>query len=86
MFSCSRPCLQLLISPICVSPSQILDFSKIEAGQLSLLRSVQNVAEVVETAVFLVHELAVSKGLVLSWVVDPLIPSALLVDSTRLQQ
>ena len=66
--------------------NDILDFSKIEAGQLRLSRGAHNVNDVIETAVMLTYEMAQSKGLHLSWFVDPSIPPSLLVDSTRLQQ
>ena len=60
--------------------------SKIEAGQLSLHFHSHNVCDVVESAAMLCYELAVSKGLELSWFVDPSLPPALLLDATRLQQ
>jgi signal transduction histidine kinase len=73
---------QLLLTII----NDILDYSKIEAGQLNLNYSSQNVNEVLESAVLLCYDMAASKGLELSWFVEPSLPVALTVDATRLQQ
>ena len=73
---------QLLLTII----NDILDYSKIEAGQLNLNYSSQNVNEVLESAVLLCYDMAASKGLELSWFVEPSLPPALLIDATRLQQ
>jgi signal transduction histidine kinase len=54
--------------------NDILDYSKIEAGQLKLNFSSQNIADVCETAVHLVWDMAVSKGLQLAWSIDPILP------------
>ena len=66
--------------------NDILDFSKIEAGQLKLSRSPHNLADIIESAILLCYEMSTSKGLYLSWFIDPNIPAVLLIDSTRLQQ
>ena len=42
--------------------------------------------EVVESAALLCYDMAASKGLELSWFVDPSLPPSLLLDATRLQQ
>ena len=57
-----------------------------QAGQLKLNYSRQNVCDVVEAAAMLCYDMAVSKGLALSWFVDPSLPPALMLDATRLQQ
>jgi signal transduction histidine kinase len=53
---------------------------------LSLTYSPQNVGDVVEAAVMLTYDMAVARGLCLSWFVDPALPASLMLDSTRLQQ
>ena len=60
--------------------------SKIEAGQLNLLTSPQNVCDICESAIMLCYDLAVSKGLTLSWFIEPSLPSRLMIDSARMQQ
>ena len=40
----------------------------------------------VESAALLCYDMAASKGLELSWFVEPSLPPALLIDATRLQQ
>ena len=42
--------------------------------------------EVLESAALLCFDMAASKGLELSWFVEPSLPPALLIDATRLQQ
>jgi signal transduction histidine kinase len=44
------------------------------------------VNEVLESAALLCYDMAASKGLELSWFVEPSLPPALLIDATRLQQ
>jgi two-component system sensor histidine kinase/response regulator len=66
--------------------NDILDYSKIEAGQLTLNLGSHNMCDVVEASVLLCYDMATSKGLTLSWFVDPALPPSLLLDSTRLQQ
>ncbi len=66
--------------------NDILDYSKIEAGHLKLNMCSHNVGDVVEAAVMLTYDMATSKGLSLSWYVEPSLPAALMLDSTRLQQ
>ena len=60
--------------------------SKIEAGQLTLNFSSQNISEVLESAALLCYDMAASKGLSLSWFVDPSLPPTLMIDSARLSQ
>ena len=60
--------------------------SKIEAGQLSLLYAPTNVADVAESACLLCFDMAASKGLILSWYVDPELPPRLMMDAARVQQ
>jgi signal transduction histidine kinase/CheY-like chemotaxis protein len=64
----------------------ILDYSKIEAGQLRIQYGPHNLVDIVEQATFLCYEMAVSKGLYLSWQVDPTLPPILMLDTARLQQ
>jgi signal transduction histidine kinase len=66
--------------------NDILDYSKIEAGQLKLNPTPHSVLEVVESAVMLCYDMAVSKGLTCCWTIDPNLPPALLIDSARVQQ
>jgi len=66
--------------------NDILDYSKIEAGQLTFSYQPHNICDVTETAVMLCYDMAVSKGLLLSWLIDPALPPLLLIDATRLQQ
>ena len=56
------------------------------AGQLSLNFSSCNVADVAEAAVMMCYEMAMSKGLSLTWSIEPSLPPMLFLDSTRLQQ
>jgi signal transduction histidine kinase len=73
---------QLLLTII----NDILDYSKIDAGRLTLNFGSHNINEVLESAALLCYDMAASKGLELSWFVDPSLPPALLLDATRLQQ
>ena len=66
--------------------NDILDYSKIEAGQLKLSLFPQNIVDAVETAILLCYDMATSKGLSISWYIDPSLPASLLIDATRLQQ
>ena len=45
-----------------------------------------NVNEVLESAALLCYDMAASKGLELSWFVEPSLPPSLSIDATRLQQ
>ena len=45
-----------------------------------------NVNEVLESAALLCYDMAASKGLELSWFVEPSLPPSLIIDATRLQQ
>ena len=53
---------------------------------MQLHLSPSNVSDAVDTAMLLCYELAHSKGIHLTWFVEPTIPPLMLVDSTRLQQ
>jgi hypothetical protein len=70
----------------CSIINDILDYSKIEAGQLSLHPSACNVATIAEAAAMLCYDMASSKGLNLSWFIEPTIPPSLQLDSTRRQR
>ncbi len=63
-----------------------LSLSKIEAGQLSLVFAAHNMSDVCESACLLCYDMAATKGLTLSWYIDPELPPRLRVDSARLQQ
>jgi len=69
--------------PACSIINDILDYSKIEADQLQLHPALHNVADVAETAALLCYDMADSKGLALSWIIAPDIPTQLAIDSTR---
>jgi signal transduction histidine kinase/CheY-like chemotaxis protein/HPt (histidine-containing phosphotransfer) domain-containing protein len=64
----------------------ILDFSKIEAGRLEIEHLPMSVAEVVEKSCNLANRLALRKGGTLTVFADPLIPTMLLGDASRLRQ
>ncbi|SDS87738.1 PAS domain S-box-containing protein [Mucilaginibacter mallensis] len=66
--------------------NDILDISKIEAGKFSIIRSANNVAELVESVHKLLKFQADEKLIDLLLEVDPLIPEYLNVDSLRLNQ
>lgn len=53
---------------------------------MTLNYSIHNIADVVESAVLLCYDMASNKGLTLCWFIEPSLPPALLMDSTRLQQ
>ncbi len=64
----------------------ILDFSKIEAGRLDLERIELSLQTIVESVVETLAPQARKKGLELSSLVDPLVPSSVLGDPVRLRQ
>jgi PAS domain S-box-containing protein len=66
--------------------NDILDFSKIEAGRLEMERELFSLRETLAGAVNTVAPEAMSKGLDLSWGIDPGVPDALIGDSTRVRQ
>ena len=66
--------------------NDILDLSKIEAEGIDLERIRVNLRELVESAVLIVAEPALGKGLEIGCLVDPLVPDAILGDPTRLRQ
>jgi PAS domain S-box-containing protein len=66
--------------------NEILDFSKIEAGKLDLDRLDFDIRTVAEEAADLVADAARQKGLGLSIVVDPGVPSGLWGDPGRVRQ
>jgi signal transduction histidine kinase/ActR/RegA family two-component response regulator len=66
--------------------NDILDFSKIEAGNLEMEREPFSLRETVAGAASAIAPEAKSKGLEMSWEIDPEVPDALLGDSTRLRQ
>jgi signal transduction histidine kinase len=66
--------------------NDVLDFSKIEAGKLELEAIDFDLPAMVADVVELMHTPARAKGLVLQWSSDPLVPSALHGDPTRLRQ
>ena len=57
-----------------------------QAGKLTLNFSPHNINEALESAALLCYDMAASKGLELSWFVDPSLPPSLIIDATRLQQ
>jgi two-component system sensor histidine kinase/response regulator len=66
--------------------NDILDFSKIEAGKLEVEITEFSASHVVEGAVELLGAKAREKDLTLTCFVDPLLPSRLMGDPTRLRQ
>ncbi|MBP9906543.1 MAG: PAS domain S-box protein, partial [Rhodoferax sp.] len=66
--------------------NDILDFSKIEAGKLEVEITEFSASHVVEGAVELLGAKAREKALTLTCFVDPLLPSRLMGDPTRLRQ
>ena len=66
--------------------NDILDISKIEAGKLELELKSFSPAETIDTAVEVLADKAFSKGLELTVVLDPCIPTELYGDATRLRQ
>ena len=66
--------------------NDILDFSKIDAGKLDLERQPFEPQGCVEDALDLVAALAETKGLNLSYQIEPSVPSALVSDGGRIRQ
>jgi len=66
--------------------NDILELSKLEHSGVSLNFSSHNPSDVVESAALMCYEMAVSKGLTLSWSIEPSLPPRLFIDATRLQQ
>ena len=66
--------------------NDILDLSKIEAKRLTLEEKEFSPAEFIDTSLAMLKERAQSKGLRLTRVIDPALPSRLLGDSLRLSQ
>jgi two-component system, sensor histidine kinase and response regulator len=64
----------------------ILDFSKIEAGRLEIEHLPMSVADVVEKSCNLVDRLAERKREILTVYADPMIPTTLIGDASRLRQ
>ena len=67
----------------CSIINDILDYSKIEAGSLRLTLAPVHLVDCVESAMLLVFDMAGSKGLLVSWFVDPKLPQIILMDSAR---
>ena len=66
--------------------NDILDFSKIEAGRVELENQPFNLRECVDSAVSLLSNTALEKGLELSCLIIPGVPAAVMGDETRLRQ
>jgi len=66
--------------------NEILDFSKIESGKMELESQPFEIAQCVEEAVDIFSTQAAAKGIELAYVIDPLVPSCILGDITRLRQ
>lgn len=66
--------------------NDILDFSKIESGKLELERKPFDLRTCMETALDVVAARAAEKGLVLTGLIEPGIPTQILGDGTRLRQ
>ena len=66
--------------------NDILDFSKIEAGALELEQVPFDLVECVEGALDLVVGLAAKKKIDLAYIMDPMVPGAVVGDPTRLRQ
>ncbi len=66
--------------------NDILDFSKIEAGKLELERIHCELTEIIDSALGLMGERASRKGLDLTAMIDPKLPSCYFGDPVRLQQ
>ncbi|NTV63131.1 MAG: response regulator [Oscillochloris sp.] len=87
------PSQQELVQMIHTSGSQlmrminsILDFSKIEAGQLDLDMQTFDLRACIESSLDLVAPTAAEKGLDLSYVMMPGVPTTIVQDQTRLRQ
>jgi CheY-like chemotaxis protein len=66
--------------------NDILDFSKIEAGRMDLEGAPFDLRECVESALELVAPKASEKDLELAYLMEPLVPAAIVGDVTRLRQ
>jgi len=66
--------------------NDILDFSKIEAGKMELERQPFDLRACVESALDLVANRAVEKGIDLAYLFDETVPTGILGDVTRLRQ
>ncbi|HLO34346.1 MAG TPA: response regulator [Anaerolineales bacterium] len=66
--------------------NEILDFSKIEAGRIELEERAFDLRQCVESAMSLLLDQSVEKGLELSCVIDPQVPAAIFGDEPRLRQ
>jgi PAS domain S-box-containing protein len=66
--------------------NEILDFSKIESGKMELESQPFELAQCVEEAIDLFSFPAAAKGIELAYVIDPLVPTCILGDITRLRQ
>ena len=66
--------------------NDILDFSKIEAGRIELENRPFDLRQCVESAINLLAEQCVERGLELSYVVDARVPAVICGDETRLRQ
>ncbi|MFP4122343.1 MAG: response regulator [Coleofasciculus sp.] len=69
-----------------ITINDVLDFAKIESGKLELEFKPFNLLDCLETAVDLFAPKAVQKGLELTYLIDPEVPSTLVGDVTRLRQ
>ncbi len=66
--------------------NDILDLSKMEAGALELEQAAFDPRDIAEEAVAIVAERALTKGLEIGCLVDPLLPGRVVGDPTRLRQ
>ena len=66
--------------------NDVLDFAKIEAGKFTLNMSSLNLRNSIEEALDLIASTASSKGLELSYYIEPEVPQYVITDSTRLRQ
>ncbi len=66
--------------------NDILDYSKIEAGSLRLTLAPVQLVDCTESAMLLCYDMARTKGLQLSWRIDPTLPLCVMTDASRLQQ
>jgi len=66
--------------------NDILDFSKIEAGRIELEQRPFDLLECIESAVNVLMDQCLEKGLELAYIIDPQVPSSILGDETRLRQ
>ncbi len=66
--------------------NDILDFSKIEAGRIELEQRPFDVRKCVWSAMSLLSDNSIEKGLELSCEIDPRVPAAIIGDETRLRQ